>query len=358
MKKIISSILLLSCFAFANAQITLTANSFPAIGQMFMDHIDTLPSSVTTGPAGANQTWDFSALNSQFVDTSELVDPATTSSGAAFPTADVAGLQGGNYVYVVNTATESDFIGVSGYFNGAGPFILHYNHPNIIAKTGVTYNSSYNFYYDWDLWATGAAFGQPLADSIHIHNDTYVTKTVDGWGTVTTPLGSYACLRIKEVDSSHLVGDALVPLAGGWQYGVVDQNRISTTYSFMNDLSIEPIVELDMDSSQNNVAQTHYTSQWADGINNISKPALFTVYPNPNSGNEFHILVGGLKTGNYELNLFDVSGNLIATRTCSVNNATVTDEVFELKNLAAGNYVAVIASGAYSMQSIKISIVK
>ncbi|MBU0518330.1 hypothetical protein KJ564_05260, partial [bacterium] len=46
------------------------------------------PGTVDVGPAGANQTWNFTGMTTVFTQTHEYHDPATTAWGASFPNAN------------------------------------------------------------------------------------------------------------------------------------------------------------------------------------------------------------------------------------------------------------------------------
>ena len=122
MKKLTALSILIFSMVNANAQLTLTASSFPNVGDVYINHNDSLTATLSPGPSGANQSWNFAALNDHYKDTTSVVTVASTPNGAAFPTANLAGKQGaGNgYVYMNKTATECDFIGISSLAAGFG----------------------------------------------------------------------------------------------------------------------------------------------------------------------------------------------------------------------------------------------
>lgn len=354
-KTILLSFLLLS-FAFAKAQITLTAASFPSIGDIYISHHDSITTTVTPGSAGANQTWDFSALHNHYVDSTLVVDPATTPNGAQFPTATMAGLNNGGYVYMTESATECDFIGVAGNFQGMTG-VIHYITPSIIAKSGITYNSTYNYVNSWLLQMTGAQAGYPIADSVRVHNITHANVVVDGWGTVTTPLNSFPCLRKKQVDSTTIVADAKV--LGSWNNGVFTQNSIAVNYAFVDDANINEIVSLNMDSTSATVNNAAYRDSWAAGISETLKPSLFSIYPNPTSSDNIHLLIGGLPTAKYIVQIYDLQGNEINSTLYTVNKTSVTDANFSNLQLCSGKYIATVSTvNNELLQSLKFEVMK
>lgn len=356
MKKTLLLSFLLFSFVFANAQITLTSSSFPNLGDIYINHHDSLTSTVTPGSAGANQTWDFSALHNHYIDSTLVVDPATTPNGAQFPTATLAGINNGGYVYMTKSASECDFIGVAGNFQGMTG-VIHYITPSIVAKSGITYNSGYNFVNTWLLQMTGAQAGYPIADSVRVHNITHSNVIVDGWGTVTTPLNSFPCLRKKQVDSTAIVVDAKV--LGSWNNGVFSQNTISVNYAFVDDASINEIVSLNMDSISATVNNAAYRDSWAAGISETLKPSLFSVYPNPTSAGNIHLLIGGLPADKYAVQLFDLTGRQINSAVYSINQTAVTDINYSALQLCNGNYIAVVSTAENKiLQSLKFEVVK
>ncbi len=359
MKKIIALSFLVFSFAFAQAQLTLTSGSFPNVGDVFIGHNDSLTSTLTPGPSGASQSWNFAALHNHYLDTTSVVTVASTPNGAAFPTSNLAGVQGAGagYVYMNKTATECDFIGVSGSMMGSGILNIHYTTPMIVAKSGITYNSNYNFVNSFLLMVSGADVGQSAIDSARIHSDTYVKKVVDGWGTVTSPFGAFPCLRIMEKDSAVQVIDVKIPFVG-WQLAFINQTSVNVNYSFVDDSKISPIVQLNMDSTSSTVRNASYRDSWYAGINESVTPSLFTVYPNPNSGTDIHLLVGGLPADRYLIQLFDLSGKQLNSGSYSVNKTTVTDVNWSSLNLADGSYFAVISRRNQILQRLKFEVVK
>ncbi len=338
---------------------TLTSGSFPNAGDVFINHNDSLTSALTPGTSGSNQSWSFASLHDHYKDTTSVVTVASTPNGAAFPTANLAGKQGAGtgYVYMNKTATELDFIGISGSILGSNILNIHYLSPNIVAKSGITYNSNYNFLNSFLLEASGADVGQTAADSVRVHSDSYIKKAVDGWGTVTSPFGAFPCLRIKETDSVVIVVDVKIPFIG-WTLGFVNQTNVNVNYSFVDNVNISPIVQLNMDSTSSTVGSASYRDSWYAGVNESVTPSLFTIYPNPNTGNDIHLLVGGLPADNYEIQLFDLCGRQLNSSFYSVDKASVTDVNWSSLNLVDGSYFAVISKGNQILQRLKFEVIK
>lgn len=356
-KNTITLSILLFSVREANAQITLTTNSFPAVGEMLISHNDSLGASLTPGSAGVNQAWDFSGLNSHTKDTTTAVTVASTPNGTAFPTATFAAETGAGFAYFKNTATECQMIGVSGSIIGTTTFNINYTSPNIVAKDGITFNSNYNFVNSFLLMASGADVNQPV-DSVRIHSDTYVSKTVDGWGTVTSPIGAFPCLRIMQRDSVIQVIDAKIPFVG-WSLAVVEISNVNVSYSYVDDADINPIVQLNMDSTSSTVSSATYRQSWPLVVNETVKPSLFTLYPNPTTSDNIHLLIGGLPSAKYIVQIFDMNGNEINSTLYAVNKTSVTDANFSNLQLCSGNYIATVSTiNNELLQSLKFEVVK
>ncbi len=355
-KKLLPLTILFFSYTIATAQITLTTNSFPAVGDMYISHHDSLGASLTPGNSGANQTWDFSGLNNHYNDTTTAVTVASTPNGTAFPTADFAANNSAGYAYFKNTANESQIIGISGSLLGSGVLNIQYNTPNIVAKSGVTYNSNYSFVNSFLLMASGADVNQPV-DSVAAHSDTYTTKVVDGWGTVTSPIGAFPCLRIMQTDSVVQVID--VKLFGSWTPDFIEFTNVNKSYSYVDDVDINPIVQLNMDSTSATVNSASYRESWPFGINEPLKPTLFSMYPNPAAADNIRLLIGGLPDANYIVQIIDMKGNEINSTLHAVNKTLVTEVDFSNLQLCSGNYIVTVSTVDNKLlQSLKFVIAR
>ncbi len=358
MKKITTLLFLIFSCVFAKAQLTLSTASFPYVGATYISHHDSLGAALTPGPAGANQTWNFSGLNNHYNDTTSVVSVSSTPNGASFPTANYAGKNAGSYVYFINTASECQMIGLSGSLMGSSVLNIHYNTPNIPAKNGITYNSNYNFVNSFIINASGADVGQTAVDSVRIHSDMYVSKTVDGWGTVTSPIGPFPCLRILERDSSIRVIDVKLPFVG-WSLAFLNITNVNVNYSYVDDAGINPIVQLNMDSTSSTVNNAAYRQSWPAGIAETIKPSLFSVYPNPSESGNLHLLIGGLPAAKYVVQIFNMDGREINAAVFAVNTSSVTNANFSNLQLCSGNYIATISTIENKiLQSLKFEVVK
>lgn len=177
MKNSTSSVLLIAFgllpFAAA-AQPTLTASGInPVIGDVLTTHTTQY---VSPGSAGANQTWNLSAMTSSGSSASTGVAPSSTPYSSSFPTASVA-FGPTSYVYY---KTSSSAFQMNGIVNGAGT-VIAYSDLEDMLRFPTAYNNSYT-----DSWS--ATFVQA---SYTYYRTGSTTVTADGWGTLTTPAGTF-----------------------------------------------------------------------------------------------------------------------------------------------------------------------
>ena len=95
MKKIIFTFHFFSAgIMISNAQIWIGPWDVPVAGKVLQRANDTMktktPGSINPGSAGANQTWNFSTLLSNTVDTLTFTNPAWTANGSSFPNSNLA----------------------------------------------------------------------------------------------------------------------------------------------------------------------------------------------------------------------------------------------------------------------------
>ncbi len=367
----------------ASAQITISNSSFPSVGDTQILHHQTSGiTGISVGNLGANIGWNFSSMQSQSTDTTLIVAVSSTPFASSFPTATLAALQtGGNIGYLKSTATDVELIGAAASFFTGGINIpttaAHYSSPNILAKAGITYQSKYN--YPTAIAQTIVApagiaipgLTHSAVDSIRLTQTSTVFSRVDGYGTVTTPKGTYACIRQKDSTISntnievHVIDTVIVglPPLRLWQSISKTNGAIAVSYSFKDNNSIVDITTLNMDSTSNTINNVSYREKNGVtttplGIFNLPTPSLFTIYPNP-AQSHISALIGGLPEGNYVLMVYNIYGQELLSQKCSVtSNAVMSIDLSQL-NLSTGNYLMTIAnSNGMKLQSQKFEVLK
>ncbi|MBU1880561.1 T9SS type A sorting domain-containing protein, partial [bacterium] len=134
------------------------------------------PGTVDVGPAGANQTWNFTGMTTVFTQTHEYHDPATTSWGASFPNANrcfkIADITPEMFHYFELTTTDYWTLGF-----GSDMMTINYNNTQSLVQFPVEYQDEWDCVYTWDMEGT------TIYDSTR-----YV---VDGYGTVIDGSNTY-----------------------------------------------------------------------------------------------------------------------------------------------------------------------
>lgn len=277
MKKIYVNTFCFFSLVAAYAQPTLTgADLNPVLGE----EITISQGSYTNpGPSGSNQTWDFSSVLTSGSGTF-LVGP----SDAAHPGTNVSyDYGGGNKFWLQNDASKQEFK----YQQSAGVLITFSDNQKILqfplsSTTSVTDPFAATF-------TSGVAFSRQGNS----------TLTYEGFGTVTTPTGTYTnCLKMKLV---QIYTDTYV--GGTISYNVVVYYWYKAGYHY-------PIVTLGSYTT-NGGAPTEYSQFYAGSTLNLNEnPEIETVlYPNP-ATHEIHFEVAN--EGAVEaIKVYDVKGHLI-----------------------------------------------
>ena len=292
----------------SSAQITLTNADFADGG-------DTVRMSSTTDPTidflttGANTTWDFSGLVAE----SQVLKTYNTMSGTsafmqllfglfappkyqatsivaatALPIDQLGGMLPINISEINavsrNTNDSITSIGISMVVEGnelpfrSDTIETRYRFP---ANYGDSYSS--RGYTNIDL--------NPVFDGIWIQYRQR-SSNIDGWGSISTPLGTFDALRIKheimEQDSIY------VGQLGFWLPLPIPQSNI---YEWWADGELEPVLRIttSMGGGNENVTAIEYRDQYDPLLAGLDESTLeFSVYPNPT---QEQLLVEGAEIG-------------------------------------------------------------
>lgn len=132
---------------------------------------------VSPGSAGANQTWNL-PLSSTGTTTSTGVAPSSSPYASSFPSATVAFNSGGTWSFAKGTTSAWQNAGV---VNGSGT-VLAYSDMEDLLHFPFTYNNSYT-----DPWSVTY-----VQNTYTYYRWGTTTVTADGYGTLTTPDGTFA----------------------------------------------------------------------------------------------------------------------------------------------------------------------
>jgi PKD repeat protein len=216
MKKINILLFFSLCYMFSQGQISLLSTDMPAVGWMNPAQTDTnrnVVPSVNFGNKGANQVYNFASLQNQKLDSVYYSAPSTTQPSGnpqhtAVPGANLAAFfPPTTYLMADETTNFFAYDGLQAtVFNST--VISNYNDYrgiDTMYKFPCTYGQNFhgNYAGSVKLLATAISSNASLLgwDSVKVYIGATYTDTIDGWGTVTTPVGTYKCLRQKRVET-------------------------------------------------------------------------------------------------------------------------------------------------------------
>jgi hypothetical protein len=289
------------------AQPTIPASKFFIPGYT-MTYVDGSVSGVTPGNAGANQTWNFgSVTNTGSGYANAYYNAAATPYAANFPGSNVAmadpTASSPAYTYMTVNSSLVNFDGLIVDVNGTQMAYV-YSNPQQYFALPLTMGTTFT-----DTYAGTLSFSQPPVTLTNYRNGT-ITSTVDGYGTVITPTGTYSnVLRIMVRD---VVRDSLV-YTGVPVPSEVTETR-STSYIYIEGngaiavdrfrMSYDTIVE---SSGTTTDFQVWYLSSVTTGLSSSIKTADLKVYPNPVS-TDLYFTAGEEMQGLLSIRIVDASG--------------------------------------------------
>jgi PKD repeat protein len=201
------TILLLCASFFAaltEAQITITSSDMPVAGDTIRFSLSASSvSSALLNQTGANQTWNFSFLTPNNQDIAAYRTPTSInfayllsfgSSSYGKKDADQnIGIVAASDVYLFYKNSSSSFVTDGRGFTVSGsplPLSQTYTGKDVLYKFPLSFgNSDTNSYSSSEV---NAVVAQVSSSGRRIN-------TVDGWGSITTPYGTFNCIRVKSV---------------------------------------------------------------------------------------------------------------------------------------------------------------
>lgn len=287
MKKIIFTLVILCSLIFHGyAQITLNHWDVAAPLTKFLQYNDSMPSpDILPGSPGAGKTWDFTSLQKHTVDTILFTNPQWTQNISSFPNSNLCMLTTNSttsYLYLINSTDSLVAIGQAGNIPGiSSQLVARINPPRKIIDFPTTYQSSFT---NTSSFSVTTYFGQPPVDSIKFKEITTLKDTVDAWGSITTPLGVFDCLRKTEYQTSIDSLWVKNNYAGFWAF-YTTLNNTSKTYSWWVKSLGFILAEIKVDPVTDSVISANYLGTLPQPGGYIELPLHIgaTIFPNPAS---------------------------------------------------------------------------
>lgn len=353
MKKLYVSLLaLIACGALhAQTPIVLDDNDFAGEGESF-NTVNANPVIIFDGTeTGADYNWDFSDLTTLSESVTNFVDPSDTdplyfflwlaSDVAQQTTADIVNdfitIEDIFNFYKLDNS-EFSMTGFAGTIAGV-PLPILYNDPEIIYEFPSAYN---------DVTTSESGFNISVPGFGGWNEHRYRTNENDGWGSLTTPVGTYDVLRTRSE----------IAIVDTFTYDVFEIPFAYTSieYRWMAKSNGMPILQINSQEilGTETITQVNYkVGDVVDGIVNQNNATTdLTVSPNP-AENTVNISFTASATHAYTLLITDINGKNIIEKNITAlngNNSIHTD----LQSLTAGTYFITLTENGKFIATQKI----
>lgn len=326
----------------ASAQpITITVADMAQVGNVIQRKADTMTVITGPGPAGPNQSWVMTALSNFVINENTTVSlPSATPYAAQFAGSNLAMTNDNvNYIYLnQNSGSLTTQGGVGSLFGltitaPLNPDLTLHQFPRI-------YGSNFTDTYKTDITFSGTSIN-PLVNQVRYKRVGTVIDNTDGWGTITTPNGTYDVLRVKREDRS-IDTVWILPFIGFPPQWQVFSTKKDTSYSYQwlgNNMKL-PVAELNYDSlDQPKSFKWTLLPPPVVGVNEAEAMSL-SIFPNPASD---HLLLRGIP-GQIEgtFGLTDALGRTVRNVMVGAKNNRVS-----LSGLSPGLYFWSFDGGAF-----------
>lgn len=348
MKQILTTTLAALFFMGLQAQITIEASDFPQPDtEVDINLIEgpALNDSVDIGSPGANETYDFSKITnfSSEVFNLKYLSTATSPLAAAHPGSDIFSM----IDFELDSLTQDTVLKLLAFINSTST-TFEQTGLTAVMDTAAFFNNTSPSTYDTfvvqfavndTVISTDYAFGHSETEftsyavtlgDITVKQQNFRTIEVDGWGTLTTPLGTFSVLRAKTIDIQN---DTTV-----FNSIVVDASS-DTTYTldyFAKGVGL-PIISADMDDAFTTVNGISYIAAQPDvvGIEDILAEENVLVFPNPASDRTV------IQLGDASLRIDNITiSNLLGQQVLSTDlSGNYADRIeLDLSSLHGGTY--------------------
>lgn len=321
MKKFIPVFLSFFLGASAMAQITIDSTDFGSVGDNVFIGVDssTAGVSISAGSATA-QSWDFSALDVESVETIQFLDVNAVPS-VTIPGANMVMLRGSQYDYFNKSASSLNRIGLYGDILGLGYILELTTSPgdrymDFTSTYGSTFSSTSIIDSTVDDVYTGTF------DSLRVKRVSVVDSDIDAFGSLVTPGGTFPdVLRQYYHVVTYDTAWGLIPFINTWTQ-VLDQVTETHEYFFIAENQDYYVLRVTADGQNGNVESAGFT---------VGSQLTATGVTTP-------VLCNGDATGTIDVT---VLGG-VTPYTYAWNTGETTED---LASVAAGSYTVTVTDG-------------
>jgi len=339
----------------SSAQITLTNADFSDAGDTVRVSVALPDPTIDYVTTGANQTWDFSSLVAESQELLNYRDLSNASFLVQFQFGSAAATDYQATNYIENNDIPLDQIGTFLPVNITAVYGYSKNTQDSITSLGYsmeidgfevpiqsdTIETRYKFPLNFN--DTYSSRGYTYLDMNPIYNGIWIqhrerNSVVDGWGSITTPYGTFDALRIKhtinESDSIYM------DLFGSPQWIGLPIPE-SNIYEWIANGEKEPVLRIATSSAFGNETVTGitYRDNYLGLDASLDELQLdVSYYPNPVT-KEVNISIEG-STAEFEV--MSLNGDILKT------GELLPNDVINLEELPTGKYMIRIHSGLKS----------
>lgn len=331
MKKLFTLILLVTIGTFTNAQITITNSDMPSGGDTNRFSLAAPTTAVDLTLTGPNYTWDFSGLQSTSQDIDTFLSVTSTplvyllvfgfNSNLASRGIDLAAVQALPVSDVYNFYNKS-----ANNFKqkGFGATISGITTPISYINDDVIYDFPVNFGNQDSSDSNYSLIIPGLASAI---GSQHRVNVVDGWGSITTPYGTFNALRVV----STLTGEDSVYL-DTLGFGFSAARPLTREYKWLANGMDIPVLQINTSDLLGNevISSIKYPDSLRVAVGLDAPVSLLNtvgVYPNPGSGSSVNAFFNLTKSTAVQLNIISVDGRLLNTRTIDLPSGQQTISV-------------------------------
>lgn len=327
---ILSSVIGLITASVAQPTLTGALNN-PIVGDVFVIQNT---NSVSPGSAGASQTWNLSSMVMSSTSSYTILNSASTPSGSSFPSANVAAFDGTNYAYYETSASQWLNRGVV-----ASGIVFSYTNAEVMANYPFTYGSSVV-----DAWGCNWTTG-----SINFARYGTSTITADGYGTVTTPAGTYANVLRVHVIQSYKDSAIGFPIMINYLNDEYLWYKPGTHYALASTFTLT--------SSSSTSTGGFYLNSIVSTIGeNMNLANSLKVFPNP-AVNDMNIKLESDIAVEGELALYSVTGQKVISRGVKIVSGS-NEFNLDVTDLSSGCYYFQLKNGEAVLKNEKVLISK
>ena len=211
-----------------SAQITLTSEDVPQIGDELIYFGDTAVQNIVPSPPGINQNWDFTQLSPQDTFSNRVVAVSEAPDAELFPEANIALEFDTIFLYANLSDTALLNLGTAVDILGTGmPFLVRLEPYQKLFEFPTSAGTNFDQTYRLSIDADGSFIG---FDSVRFTRQTFQRTSADASGTLRTPAETYQALRLRTV--SENTDSIFIQQLGVWIPISVDRST-TTQYNWV-----------------------------------------------------------------------------------------------------------------------------